>query len=477
MEEKELIKIVKPELDKVTIVCVDCYNYGKAVSALQKCNQQVIAKRTVLLTDIELKIDGIEVVQIPTIKTKEEYSTFIIKELYKYFDTEFVLVVQHDGYIINADSWDDDFYNYDYIGASWIYEHKRNVGNGGFSLRSKKLQVILGVDEMIKICGHEDQSICILYSEYLEGTYDIKYAPEEVADKFSFELKVPVCKTFGFHGYFHFPYRPNIILKRSAALGDCLMMEPVMRYYALKGYNIVLDIPKHFYDLFSNHYFSVRHISNFDSKREAAEKTFNLDMAYESKPNQNYLKSYFEFCGVNDYQLSKPQLYPLVDEKTKLFKKYCCIHIDNRETKHRNTYGVNWKAVKRHLEAKGFTVIQIGRNEHESCGIEINTPTVGFMKFVIAGCDLFIGVDSAPAGIAVAYNKPTVILFGSVNPDYIHPDLTNVEIVQGECDHSFCWHYEGGTAGKECFYKDQPEYLQCCKSDADIVINAINKLV
>lgn len=466
------------ELNRVTIICVDCYNYGKAVAALQKCNEQVKAERTVLLTNIPIDVEGIEVVQIPTISSKEEYSKFIIKELYKYFDTDFVLVVQHDGYIIDASVWSDNFYNYDYIGASWIYEHNRNVGNGGFSLRSKKLQTILGTDELIDITGHEDQTICIIYGEYLTEKHGIKFATEEIADKFSYELKEPANKTFGFHGNFHAPYKPTVILKRTAALGDCLILEPVMRYFYLKGYNVVLDIPLPFFDLYNQHYFHVEHISQFDRGRIKPEKEINLDLAYEVKPRQNYLRSYFEFCGINNFDLSRPQLYPLVDDKTKLFKKYACIHIDDRETLHRNSYGVNWKAVQRYLENNGYAVVQIGKNEHESCGIEINTPSVGFMKFVIGGCDLFIGVDSAPAGIAVAYNKPSVILFGSVNPDYIHPDLTNVEIIQGKCDNSFCWHTrDGETVGVVCKYVGEGRYLQCCKSDSDIVIGSVENLI
>lgn len=466
------------ELNNITIICIDCYSYGKAVASLQKCNEQVKAARTVLLTDIPLDIEGIEVVQIPTISSKEDYSRFVFKELYKYFDTEFCLIVQQDGWILNGDCWDDEFYNYDVIGAAWLYIDFKNVGNGGFSLRSKKLQTILGTDDFIQASDPEDQAIGRLYRDYLIQKYDIKFPTDDVCDRFSFELREPICKTFGFHGYFHQPYIPTIILKRSAALGDCLIFEPVMRYYAMKGYNIVLDIPQSFFELYTQHYFPVKHISTFDRGRIKPAKEINLDLAYEVKPRQNYLKSYFEFCGIKDYKLTRPQLFPLVDERTKLFKKYAVIHIDNRETPHRNTYGVNWKAVQRYLENNGFTVIQIGKNEHDSCGTEMNTASVGFMKFVIGGSDIFIGADSAPAGIAVAYNKPSVILFGSVNPDYIHPDLTSVEIVQGACDNSFCWHSKnGGTEGVLCKYADTEKYLQCCKSDADMVIDAIEKLI
>ena len=44
-------------LPNVTIVCIDCYNYGKAVLALQKCKEQVQAAKTILLTDIDKNLD------------------------------------------------------------------------------------------------------------------------------------------------------------------------------------------------------------------------------------------------------------------------------------------------------------------------------------------------------------------------------------------------------------------------------------
>ncbi len=462
------------ELPRITIIAIDCYNYGLATAALQKCNEQVKAARTVLLTDIPLEIYGIEVVKIPPISSKEQYSEFCIKELYKYFDTDFVLVVQHDGYILSGDAWDDEFYNYDYIGAPWLYVDGKNVGNGGFSLRSKKLQEALGKDDFIKASDPEDQAIGRLYRDYLIKGYDIKFPSEKLADKFSFELREPSQKTFGFHGNFHQPYYPTVILKRTAALGDCLILEPVMRYYAMKGYNVVLDIPLSFFDLYTQHYFPVKHISKFDKGRIKPEKEVNLDLAYEVKPKQNYLKSYFEFCGVTDYELTRPTLYPLVDAKTKMFKKYAVVHIDERETTHRNVFGVKWDKIQRHLEAYGYTVIQIGKGNHEVCGIEINTPSVGYMKFLIAGCDLFIGIDSAPAGIAVAYNKPCILFFGSVNPDYIHPDLTGVHVIQQKCINQNCWHIEGGTNGVPCIFDEQKP--PCCITSTEEVINSINKM-
>ena len=66
--------------------------------------------------------------------------------LKKYIDTDFCLIIQGDGFVIHPENWTDEFLKYDYIGAPWRnlahYSFIR-VGNGGFSLRSKKLLKIL----------------------------------------------------------------------------------------------------------------------------------------------------------------------------------------------------------------------------------------------------------------------------------------------------------------------------------------------
>lgn len=462
------------ELKNVTLVAVDTLNKGAAISALQKSLSQVKPDRCLLLTDEIVEIDGIEVIQIPIINSKDEYSRFMIKGLWKYINTDYLITVQHDGYIINGNCFDERFYDFDYIGALWLETDNLNCGNGGFSWRSKKLCEVIGNDETIEILTPEDTALCRIYRRYLEGKYGLKWATDDIAEQFSYELREPNQPTFGFHSYFHEPFAPTIILKRTAACGDCIIAEPVMRYYAVKGYNVVLDIPMEYYQLFKEHYFPLKHISQFDSGRIPA-KTINLDLAYEVKPRQNYLKSYFEFCGIKDYKLSRPQLFPLESGATKYFKKYVVIHIDERETPHRNIFGVNWVKVQRHLEALGYTVIQVGKGNHYECGLFFNTAHIRQLKFLIAGCDLFLGVDSAPSHIAMAYNKKCLLFFGSVNPDYIHPDLSNTVIIQQKCIYQNCWHLEGGTSGEDCrFNKKNPP---CCISSYEEVIDGINKLI
>jgi hypothetical protein len=124
--------------------------------------------------------------------------------------------------VIEVNNYND--YNYYVIGAPWAYgedsyidpfgNHHR-VGNGGFSLRSKKL---LDVPSRVEVPWevnnsdfywmppgvinyHEDGNICV-HNRHIYVEHGCKFAPVEVAVKFSQEARVPECEgitPFGFH--------------------------------------------------------------------------------------------------------------------------------------------------------------------------------------------------------------------------------------------------------------------------------------
>jgi len=87
----------KLQLPQVTLIIADCKNYGAAVASLKKCMLQCSFDHVILFTDINIKVDGVEVIQIPSLKGKDAYSVFMLKEAWKYITTDFVLVVQHLG--------------------------------------------------------------------------------------------------------------------------------------------------------------------------------------------------------------------------------------------------------------------------------------------------------------------------------------------------------------------------------------------
>jgi len=472
---------MKQKLEKVTLVCIDCMNYGEAISAIKKSLHQCDFEKALFLTDIKATSPNLpfEIIKIDKIGSKEDYSRFVLKELYKYIETDYVLIIQHDGYVLDGNSWDGKYLEYDYIGAPWLYIDGRNVGNGGFSLRSKRLMGILGTDDFIMGMNPEDDVICRLYRPYLEEKHGIKFAPEDIADKFSFELREPICKTFGFHGKFHQPYRETVVVKRSAALGDCIAIEPLLEYYHNKGCKVVIDMPIHFALVFAAHHFPVLHISQLTDNRVSL-TVIDLDGSYEAKPKQLHLQSYYETAGITDGEIKNPKLHFAINDSNRLFKKYFVLHIDDRDQPYRNVYGVNWEEVVIHINNMGFDVIQVGQTKHEEVkgAIQFNTITTNMLLYLCAGASGFIGIDSGVAAVSVACNIPSAIFFGSVDPKVIHPDLSNIQVIEYEkvCDTPKCWNdVIGGFTGKECYVNK--EFPPCTQYTTQMAIDALNKMV
>lgn len=187
----------------ITLCCIDTKNHALSTVALRRCNQLMPFAKTIFITDRSDCVDpGWEHHRIRSFDTWEEFNKFILKSLYFHVETDFILFVQYDGFILNPSAWTSDFLNYDYIGAPWPCTWKEYaVGTGGFSLRSRKLLAALQDDKItIAPATAEDLSMCRTYKSFLEIQYGIKIAPVEVASKFCYESGPFVADAFGFHG-------------------------------------------------------------------------------------------------------------------------------------------------------------------------------------------------------------------------------------------------------------------------------------
>ncbi len=143
-------------------------------------------------------------VSIPPLQSVSDYSDFCLHVLPDLIKTPFVLVVQWDGYVVNADAWANAFRKYDYIGAPWhgVFDDDDLVGNGGFSLRSQKL--LRAAKTLPGLGGFwEDRIICRVFRADLERYAALRFAPVKVADRFAYEFKTPEGTPFGFHGIQH----------------------------------------------------------------------------------------------------------------------------------------------------------------------------------------------------------------------------------------------------------------------------------
>lgn len=152
-----------------------------------------------------------------------------ISRLHKRFDTDHALIVQNDGFPIRP-GLESFLGTYDYWGAPWpfgkddgitrfLLRHRSDVGNGGFSLRSKRLCEMTDwyYRRKYKLIPHcylmtEDYFICKTLPSF-EKRYreTVRIAPPDAAATFSLEDNVQLhegvhAHPFGFHSPAAFAY-------------------------------------------------------------------------------------------------------------------------------------------------------------------------------------------------------------------------------------------------------------------------------
>lgn len=195
-------------LPQVTVCCVDTRHPDLALATLRRAADVAEFGEAVLFTAAErLRGDpaGIRVEPV-TIESIAAYSRFMLTGITDHVRTSHALVVQWDGFPTRATGWDDRFLEYDYIGAPWPDAPARAaVGNGGFSLRSRRLLDALAAPGMVH-AHPEDLAICLANRPRLEEEFGIRFAPLELAERFSYERVPPTGRSFGFHGLFNWPH-------------------------------------------------------------------------------------------------------------------------------------------------------------------------------------------------------------------------------------------------------------------------------
>ena len=194
------------QLPQVTLCAVTSVNVAATITALERCLEQIDFGACRLLTDVTLSPahPGIEVVKIERIASSVAYSDFMLAKLPDHIDTSHCLIAQWDGHVLDAGRWRDAFLDYDYIGASWPqFDDGHDVGNGGFSLRSRRLMDLCRAPAFAPV-HPEDVAIGRTNRTWLEGQ-GMRFAPRALADLFAAERSADPRETFGYHGVWNMP--------------------------------------------------------------------------------------------------------------------------------------------------------------------------------------------------------------------------------------------------------------------------------
>lgn len=206
------------DLSRVTLIAVTSVDIENHVKALQySCkNIKFGAVKLVCHEKPDNLPEEISYHHIDRMSNINDWNHSIIYKLGDYIDTEFALLIHSDGFVINPNSWREEFFNYDYIGAPWPIPNDNfsyrdingeliRVGNS-VSLRSKKL-IDLAKElnlEWKSFHGYysEDGFICV-NNRHVYKEHGCKFADIDVARYFSHETDLPETKgiaPFLFHG-------------------------------------------------------------------------------------------------------------------------------------------------------------------------------------------------------------------------------------------------------------------------------------
>lgn len=223
------------KLPKVCLFAIDCYNPQRLLNAMRKSIQFVKFGRLVLMTDTRrhrklATLPDLEVVQLTESDRKAspfpghppialDYDRDIMIRSHEFCPEGWHQIqMEWDSAVLNPLAWDPGWLKYDFIGAPWP-EHAdpgwpkcteaNNVGNFGFSLKSREFCLSMlecytyaQKSELYRPQSmSSDRFMCRTVRPMLESQKGIKFAPWDVAMRFSCENQI-YSGQFGFHGRF-----------------------------------------------------------------------------------------------------------------------------------------------------------------------------------------------------------------------------------------------------------------------------------
>lgn len=188
----------------ITIACITTVAHELSARAIERTMSNIRADRVLVVSDDHFYQTS-DFVKVDSSFSYKNYSYFVLHKLADYITTDHVLIVQYDGMAVNKNYWNNDFVKVDYIGAPWLWRpFGQQVGNGGFSLRSRRL-IEATASLPVNDSYNEDQYICdVLKPQLVES--GIRFADVKLASQFSTEREAGYRPSFGFHGAFNVPF-------------------------------------------------------------------------------------------------------------------------------------------------------------------------------------------------------------------------------------------------------------------------------
>lgn len=258
-------------------------------------------------------------------------------------------------------------------------------------------------------------------------TYELVKARCQEAQAHNHAVLVKRWATYLKQRSFNFP----IIVNRRAALGDVLLITPLLKAINEAMPRNPLMVQTAIPELFERN----PHIASYGKRIEArGAMVVDLDNAYEERPGMHVLEAYE--AAVREMIPGLPpvsfhtEYHPdashrrwAADKRRHWGDKVCLIHVGPTNWPGKNWPMDRWAEVASGLVAKGWHVVAVGNGTKpeviRDCVNLMGQTSIGQLAALMQLCQLFIGIDSFPMHLAQSQGLPTIGLFGCTSHRYL----------------------------------------------------------
>jgi len=225
--------------------------------------------------------------------------------------------------------------------------------------------------------------------------------------------------------------KPKLLVIRGGALGDVLMMTPIIRelFNDYDGF-CEIYVRTGFPDVFKGNPY-VAGVNDFNDRHYDA--TYDLTLSYENNPQVHPIHAYgwsvFGNIAMTDCSL---ELFPSQEDVDKVaaldYKNYIVVHMRQHNWPSRNLRPQFYQAmIEQILATTDLTIVQVG-GEHELSFTGTNRLinatgrySIHEVKCLIDGARAFIGIDGGLIHVAACTDTPLISFFTSCKAEYRRP--------------------------------------------------------
>lgn len=224
----------------------------------------------------------------------------------------------------------------------------------------------------------------------------------------------------------------NILIKREGAIGDVLMITPIVKALKKTYPESRLYVETQCPQLIENNpnideIIGSANINNFD---------LSYQLEYEKFPGEIRIDAMARQAGVK-----------LIDRKMEVFLKepqklpingpYVVFHT-GKSWPNRELSIDKWADVAEYIKKQGLNIAEVGTSATERMSVDgitdFRNRQWGFVSKLIRDAEFFIGIDSACSNLAKAVQTPAFIFYGCVNPLVMLADVVEYPIIANNLD-------------------------------------------